>query len=45
MTIAYRQLMKNFVFLLTNETSIIDEDIQQIFQLEKKLAQVDSSTH
>ena len=35
--------MKHFVLLLTNESSMIDDDIEQIFQFEKKLAEVKDS--
>jgi len=40
-TRAYRELIKNVVLLLTNETlTTIDQDVEEIFQVEKRIAQV-----
>lgn len=38
----YQQFMKDIVLLLTNEISMIDSDIQEIFHLEKQIIQVKS---
>ncbi len=39
-TRAYRQFIKDLSLLLTNDTSMIDNDVQQIFDFEKTLAKV-----
>lgn len=39
-TIAYRQLWKNIAFELTNDTSMIDKDVNDTFDFEKTIAQV-----
>ncbi|CAF0789680.1 unnamed protein product [Adineta steineri] len=38
-TQAYRQYMKNIALALTNDTSIIDNDINDIFEFEKTISQ------
>jgi len=39
-TKAYRTFMKNLALALTNDTSMIDNDVNNIFEFEKTISQV-----
>jgi hypothetical protein len=39
-TVAYREFIREVALILTNRTLTIDEDINQIFEFEKTIAQV-----
>ena len=39
-TVAYREFMKGIALALANSTSIIDDDVKEIFEFEKHIAKV-----
>jgi hypothetical protein len=40
MTITYQQLMHDLVTLLSNDTSMVEQDIKEIFEFENQIVQV-----
>lgn len=39
-TVAYREFMRGIALALTNSTSMIDDDVKEIFEFEKHIAKV-----
>ncbi|CAF4786055.1 unnamed protein product, partial [Rotaria magnacalcarata] len=39
-TIAYRQFISNLARTLTNDTSMIDQDVKEIFDFDKNISKV-----